>query len=1060
MFYAPCKRYNLILHNVEIESKNPKSAELQKTYSENLKITISKPEQEESIVFSYEIPKLINNHFMIAGHKKIPVFQIYDLNVVNRCKVKEYAKDYKFDMLKIRTNIQNITLNMKKRSKRRIYSYNLSFSSKAKDVPFVYFLYLYYGFDKLKQIYEIDIQDVNDTEYMKTYADNTKYSKAINRYKLLREDIVTFVNNFEKKENEGVLEKYFIRRKDSDIMENILSITEIDIFSKRYFKTDNMITEFEYFLKNPIYSTLEFANKRIRFAEYVLYYWLCRDLYNVCMQIRSGKKDKFHVNTKSVIRNANVSDITQYDMCVNPIDQLSMLSKTALTGPGGLAKDKVPSYLRDIQDSQYGLLCGTDTGDRSSAGTIQYLVSTAQFDKDTLQFKPKKDPKNITSIPIQSIPFMEHNDTTRLQMASSHHKHAVMLEQFDSATVQSGLESHYSEYTSFMFKAKDDGLVIYKTKNIIIVKYDNGNSDAYDIGYKKLAMEIGDLCKCYFNEGDRFKKDDIIAESNYYNKGRLTLGREIPTAIMVWHGYNYEDGIVISQKCVDDDIFTSRHYCDLSYEVKENQILMQIGDESDEYIPFPRIGDKFECGEVYAKIKSIYTDNLSQNLDSIFDDPIELRCEEDCIITDVNLYVNKYSADLPEYASYIQRFMDQKEKDKKDLQAKLVEHLGKEHAQDFMIDYDMNRYDKRRGFYRVSGDVIEGMYVEITAQYRRKIACGDKIQSKNGCKGIIAKICPEHLMPMLPDGRRALIVINPLGIISRMVIGQLFEIHTKMAIDTLKRKLLNELSKENLNSIYNQIIAMYDIVDKTDGRYQYKEVCKYLNDLKTVEEYRQFINEMYIIQPPFQSMQKEDVDRLMKYCKCPYKYKIYDPLLYIEECKMNGLPEPTMEDILTYKDNLNNPVVFGYLNFMKLNHIAKDKLCARSIGPYSIKTSQPLEGKRRGGGQRLGEMEIWALASAGSLSNLHEMITTKQDSIALRNKYIADKLNMDDVLYDEGQDYISQSSRLFQWFLAQIGVHCDSLEENINNNELQNNVNVDDAQVIDIEQEEESEENN
>jgi DNA-directed RNA polymerase subunit beta len=248
-------------------------------------------------------------------------------------------------------------------------------------------------------------------------------------------------------------------------------------------------------------------------------------------------------------------------------------------------------------------------------------------------------------------------------------------------------------------------------------------------------------------------------------------------------------------------------------------------------------------------------------------------------------------------------------------------------------------------------------------------------------------------MPTLPDGRKADIVLNPLGIISRMNIGQLFELHLAMALHDLKQIVKEKYEKkEDQKAIYDYILGFIKIIDKTKDNNYTDQMIKFFERTK-IEDFIKNIDNFFIIQPPFESIGVEELNLALTYTGTKFEYECFDPI-------QNKI--------------LPNKIAFGYQYIVKMNHIAQDKIAVRGVGPYSAKTSQPLGGKARKGGQRLGEMEMWAVIAHGSHKNLHEFLTTKSDSIKLRNQYISEKMCNDTMLLDAEDDNVSQSLRYLQ----------------------------------------------
>jgi DNA-directed RNA polymerase beta subunit len=873
----------------------------------------------------------------------------------------------------------------KKTGTRRKYTYEVSLFSQK--FAFAKLVIAYLGVEQTKARFNLN--------------ENNEYAGGtINEDQdLLIKDITSILNNVSI-DKARLLETHFPRKVDAKIIEDIMLITKIDIFSKKYFNTDNIIEEFLYALSNNISDDSDYSNKRIRFVEQVIYCHLAKDFYNLINSIRKNRKLKFSVNSKAILSNVNVSSIVQFDNSLNPLSELAMLSRTSLSGPGGFEKANVPQSLREIHPSMLYLLDPSDTADREGCGTIQYLVPNTEFNEDGTFYSREK--KVINSISESFVPFLEHDDATRLQMSSSQQRHAIMLKRFDNALIQSGVEGMYTDQTSFLFRAKRNGKVIYSDNNIICVQYDNKTCEAFHIGYRKLYISTVDFYKVYYNVGDSFLKNDIIAESNYLRNGNITLGKNCLVAVMPWYGYNYEDGIIISQKVADDDYFTSIHYVDLTIDLAPNKVLINRETDYANYKPLPEVGQVLRKGDTYAKIKAIDTDGFD---DVMFEPITEETVPEDCKIVDIKIYANKWNKNFPQYDQFVQESIKNQKTKKSDIIKKLSSHLTKEELDKLTDILEIHQTEKNN--YKIKGDYIDGVRIEITAVYERKITVGDKLGNRHGNKGVISKIASVEEMPVLPDGRKADIIINPLGIISRMNIGQVYEAHLSMSLMDLKKQVREmHNDKKSQKDIYDYILEYIKIIDMTENGNYYQQMKKIFEELP-IQSFIDSLDNFYVIQPPFESIKWTQLNNAMEYTKTAFESTVFDPI--------SG-------------KNVESPINCGYMYFMKLNHIAQDKMSYRGIGPYAAKTSQPLGGKSRKGGQRLGEMEIWAVIGHGAEKNLNEFISTKSDSIKLRNKYISEMMCNSDLLLDSDDDEVPQSLRLLQTNLKSIGLDYELFE--------------------------------
>jgi len=311
----------------------------------------------------------------------------------------------------------------------------------------------------------------------------------------------------------------------------------------------------------------------------------------------------------------------------------------------------------------------------------------------------------------------------------------------------------------------------------------------------------------------------------------------------------------------------------------------------------------------------------------------------------------------------------------------------------------------RIGKYTNKGQKIGGIFVKMHGIYTEKIGIGDKIANRHGNKGIISKIIPKENMPVLPDGRRIEVILNPLGIISRMNDGQLYELHLNEALRNIRIKL----KTLNNDDRVPYLKGFLDIIDKSTDKWTSEKIInEYRKDLERVikNELESGVPEdnIYLIQPPFQSIKGNDSKNAMQYTSSETKQILYDP---------------------SSKMNIKNPIAVGYMYFLKLVHRSSDKMSARSIGPYSKKTLQPLGGKSRLGGHRLGEMEIWSLLAHGADNILKDFLTLHSDSPGLKNKFLADVLQNPELASHSALDDRPQSLRLFEAYLKILGLELN-----------------------------------
>ena len=606
----------------EIENNNRMyHHELFKTLKEKVTIKLSKGVYK--IDLSINIPKIIdNNYIRINGRKKVPQFQLYDIPIIHRGK-----------NLKLRTNVATILVECSNEGP------FVQISLLGRKIPLSLLILAYHGVDKVVDIFNID---GNYCENKNLHFIYDKLLLDLNMYYSECNDTpqTSFIEEIDR-----LYSKSKSRNTGDDIMYAIDLIKQTDPISMKFFKTDNIIDEIINALKHPNqYNDQDYENKRIRLSEYMITSKISKSIFNFCILNRNVKKPKYNINSNLIISECNVSDIIRFDFAINPIEELTCLTRCSLIGPGGFIRENVPEHLRDINDSMYSKICPVDTPDRENCGILQSICPNAKFDKNN-KFDKNENGEPI-SIPVSLIPFSEHNDQTRLQMASSQMRQAIYCENIEPPMTYSGCEWLYSDKTQF----KKNGTVAHIDNTYIIVAYDDNTIEIFDISLRKIYVSNLDMYNIHVSEGDRVKKGDILAESKFMNNGKLQFGHNLLTAVMSYYGYNYEDGIVISDRLVKNNIFTSVHYTDLSFLLTPNKVLLSLPSynkenvlindvyNQKEYKPLPDLWEKVYLGRPYAIMKNI-TDNIDYY--SIFNNETELKYKKP-------LHVNKnFGKELP-----------------------------------------------------------------------------------------------------------------------------------------------------------------------------------------------------------------------------------------------------------------------------------------------------------------------------------------------------------------------------------------------------------------------------
>lgn len=965
---APVEELDFQVTELRLKDSKISGGDLQKTVKQTLVIKLQKG---NSIVdLSMSIPKLVDgNYVIINGRKKIPLFQLFDIPIVTRGK-----------SIKMRTNVATIVIS---ETKEVPYVY-MSFLGKK--VPMFLLMIAYFGLEELNNRFDLEnVEPQLDTTYGKLLdCIKSCYEEDADQNP---EDIIREIGSY--------YTKYSPKTKGEDVVYALDLIPKVDVMSAKFFKTETVLDELLDVIVNGGYDDTDFINKRIRCWEYIVTSKISKAVFDLCMSNRTSRNPKFNIHSTQILSECNVSDIVQFDFSINPVDELTKLSRTSLVGPGGFKRENVPEHLRDITDTMFGRMCPVDTPDRDNCGVLQNLLVNSKLDEN-LKFSEDFLEKQPVSAPVSMVPFLEHDDQTRLQMASSQMRQAIMLRDFDTPMIQSGCENLYSHYTQFVKVAKKDGDVIYRDNKWIIVRYEDDTADIFDIGYRKIYVQNLDYMNIYVKEGDKFKAGDILAESNFCEDGHINIGKNLLTAVTVYYGHNYEDGIVISDRLVKDGAFTSVHYIDLSFHLPPNKVLLSL--DEDRYKPVPDILENVQMGQPYARIKEMPAGPI--DFCDIFGEETSLVTRRNTLTTEVNIYANQWNEEIPEFKKWVEDKIEEQVQKEIDFQKVLFQHFSKEVASQFVKDNNLDKFS-HKGKYKLKGEKINGIYVEMFGIYTRKIQVGDKIGNRHGNKGVISAIVPHEQMPQLEDGRHVDVCINPLGIISRMNIGQLFELHLAMSLGDLKIELRAMLENgKSQEEVKNYLKGFIEIIDNTEIKWYSKQFEEQLPDV--IDE--KFIQELTVLQPPFESVTGKLVEEALEYTGTPFEYNVHDPVS---------------------KQNLLNNIAVGYMYFFRMVHIAENRLASRGVGTYTKKTLQPLAGRKNKGGQRCGEMETACLIGHDAITNLFEFMTTKSDCIDLKNQYIRETIDSD-LIKEEGEiDIVPESVKLLNACLTVIGIVRD-----------------------------------
>lgn len=626
----------------------------------------------------------------------------------------------------------------------------------------------------------------------------------------------------------------------------------------------------------------------------------------------------------------------------NPLSELTHKRRISALGPGGLSRERAGFEVRDVHDSHYGRICPIETPEGPNIGLIGSLAIYAKINKygfietpyikvvdgkadfDRIEYLAADEeeglfiaqadtkigennellgevvcrfgheivnitgekvdyldisPKQVVSVSAGLIPFLEHDDANRALMGSNMQRQAVPLLRTEAPYIGTGLERKVAVDSGALVVSKVDGKVVYVDASKIIIEDENGKEHKYRL----LNYERSNASMCLHQTplvslGEEVKVGSILADGPATKGGDLALGRNILMAFMPWEGYNYEDAILISDRLRKDDVFTSIHIEEYEIEARNTK----LGDE-----------------EITREIPNISEEAL-RKLDANGIITIGSEVGPGDIL--VGKTAPKGETEPPAEEKLLRAIFGEKARDVRDTSLRMP-HGSKGTVVEILELSRENGDELKAGVNKA---------IKILVAEKRKITVGDKMSGRHGNKGVVSRVLPAEDMPFLADGIHLDVVLNPLGVPSRMNIGQVLEVHLGMAM----------------------------------GNYN---------------------GGTHIATPVFDGASEEQVKD------------------YLEKL---GFPRSGKVDLYDGRtgDKFDNPVTVGRMYMLKLHHLVEDKMHARAIGPYSLVTQQPLGGKAQFGGQRLGEMEVWALEAYGASNILQEMLTVKSDDVTGRTK--------------------------------------------------------------------------
>lgn len=613
-------------------------------------------------------------------------------------------------------------------------------------------------------------------------------------------------------------------------------------------------------------------------------------------------------------------------------------------------------------------------------------------------------PKQVFSVAASLIPFLEHDDANRALMGSNMQRQAVPLIYPEAPLIATGMEQEVAKYSGQVVFAQKAGIVTSVTSSEIAVKEDTGREHIYPL--KKFVRTNQGTCinqRPIVNKGDRVVKEQVLADSSATDKGELALGQNILCAFMSWRGYNFEDAIIISEKLVKDDKFTSIHIEKHEIEARDTKLgkeeitrdIPNVGEES--------LRDLDESGIIRVGAEVGPGDIL------------------------VGKITPKGETELTPEEKLLRAIFGEKAREVKDSSLKVPHGEWGKVINVVKVSRD-NRDELPAGVNQL---------VRVWIAQKRKISVGDKIAGRHGNKGVIARILPEEDMPFLPDGSPVDIILNPVGVPSRMNIGQVLETHLGWAAKVLGLAVLNPIFDGADDRVIEDGLARAWIIQQSNNTYIKDDKDDRHSTLAMLEQAKKWLNargysgeRIFDDNHPGEAKRiclriwleelgintgtlsdtevRQTVERL-------YRERGYSPPIFGKIVLRDGQTgEP-----------FDQPVTVGYIYMMKLIHLVEDKVHARSTGPYSLITQQPLGGKAQFGGQRFGEMEVWALEAYGAAHILQELLTVKSDDVTGRAKTYEAIVKGEDIL----QPGVPESFKVLFMELRSLGLSVELLNE-------------------------------
>ena len=692
------------------------------------------------------------------------------------------------------------------------------------------------------------------------------------------------------------------------------------------------------------------------------------------------------------------SPLSQFMDQTNPLAELTHKRRLSALGPGGLSRDRASFDVRDIHYSHYGRLCPIETPEGPNIGLISYLASYARINRfgfietpyrkvehlvdengihkvhvtDEIEYmtadvedeytvgqanEPLDEngcfvneriicrhrsetvsvdrsqvdyvdvsPKMMVSVATAMIPFLQNDDANRALMGANMQRQAVPLLRPEAPIVATGQEHKNCIDSEVAVLAEGPGIVTKVSARYITVAYDNGETKEYRL--TKYLRSNHTTCinqRPIVEVGQRVEYHDVLADGPSTDHGEIALGRNILMGFMTWEGYNYEDAILLNERMVKDDVFTSIHI--------------------EEY-------------EIESRDTKLGPETITRDIPNVGEDALKDLDEHGIIRVGAEIHAGDYlvgkvtpkgEAEATAEEKLLRAIFGEKAREVRDTSLKAPHGEA-----GIVVDVKI--------FTRENGDEMSpgvNQTVRVYIAQKRKISVGDKMAGRHGNKGVVSRIMPQEDMPFLPDGTPLDIVLNPLGVPSRMNIGQVLEVHLGYAAKTLGWKVATPIFSGANESDIQQCLKMAGLAREVG--YDEPLIGKQLYVVENEGEEMRALNA--------EEMANAELTREWQKAG---KLRLVDGKNWLYDGRTGR--------------RFDNPVTVGYVYFLKLHHLVDDKIHARATGPYSLVTQQPLGGKAQFGGQRFGEMEVWALEAYGAAYTLQEILTVKSDDVTGRVK--------------------------------------------------------------------------